>query len=253
MMLLAVAAAFRIVSLAPALTEDLYAVGAGRQVVGVDANSNRPAAASHLPRVGVMREISAEAVLALHPDLVVGDPYEARALTDIGRGGVRTETLPVDDLRGDFAAIERLGALTGHLRSAHDLHLRIARRMSSLAARAKRYRTLTAFMALGTSDIRTAGAGTFIDELFSLANLRNVAGDVHLLWPRYSEERLVMQQPAVLILPSPHPPLAGAPWERLDAVRDGRVLDVDEDDLLRPGPRIAEVLERIIAGTMRWR
>lgn len=253
MICLSLVLALRIVSLAPALTEDLFAIGAGPAVVGVDANSNRPAGAARLPRVGGMREVSAEAVLALHPDVVVGIPYEDRILADLTRAGVRTERLDVSDLRGDFAAIERLGVLSGHAREARALHRVIERRLAGLSAQAARSRTASAFVAVGISDLRTAGRGTYIDDLLRMANLRNVAGDLPLLWPQYSQERLVAVQPEILVLPNPHPALLGAPWERIDAVRAGRIVEIDEDDLLRPGPRVADVLEMLVAGAARWR
>ena len=78
----ALAAGIRIVSFARPLTEDLFAIGAGGNVVGVDAYSDRPAAARALPRVGGMRDVNAEAVLACIRMVVVGIPYEAVHLAD---------------------------------------------------------------------------------------------------------------------------------------------------------------------------
>jgi iron complex transport system substrate-binding protein len=248
---LAVAAGIRIVSLAPALTEDLFAIGAGRNVVGVDGFSDRPAAARSLPRVGGMRDVNAEAVLALHPDVVVGIPYEAAHLADIARAGVRTEALPLDDLRGDLRAIERLGVLSGHSAAAHKLVRSLRLRLDAISREARRTRRLSAFVSLG--GMGSAGGGSYVDELLGLANLRNVTGAVKRPWLNFSPEELLRAQPDVIVVLDSDPPLAGEPWSHLRAVAAGRIVRVPEDDLLRPGPRVANVLEDLVTGIARWR
>jgi ABC-type Fe3+-hydroxamate transport system substrate-binding protein len=248
---LAVAAGIRIVSLSPALTEDLFAIGAGPDVVGVDAFSNRPAPARALPRVGGMRDVNAEAILALRPDVVVGIPYEAVHLADVARGGVRTETLPLDDLHDDLYAIERLGVLTGHVAAAQHTVWSIRARLAAIASSARRTRRLSAFVSLG--GMGTAGGGSYIDELLGLANLQNVTGRVRRPWLRFSPESLLHAQPDVIVVPDTTPPLTGEPWSRLAAVRAGRIVRVPEDDLLRPGPRVADVLADLLNGVARWR
>jgi iron complex transport system substrate-binding protein len=245
------AAALRIVSLAPALTEDLFAIGAGRDVVGVDAYSDRPSAAQRLPRVGGLRDVDAEAVLALHPDLVVGIPYEAAHLADLQRSGVRTATLRIDSLDDDLAALITLGKLTGRDADAAAVVRALRARLDAATHAASRTRPLTAFLALG--QLWTAGSGSYIDDLLRRANLTNVAGRVRAPWVSFSAEELLLAQPDVVIVPANAPPLEGEPWERLAAVRAGRVLRVPDDDLLRAGPRVADVLDALVAGVARWR
>jgi iron complex transport system substrate-binding protein len=248
---LAVAAGIRIVSLAPALTEDLFAIGAGANVVGVDAFSDRPAAARSLPRIGGMRDVNAEAVLALHPDVVIGIPYEAVGLADIARGGVRTEVMPLDGLSDDLRAIERLGSLTGHAPQAQRVVRSIRARLETLAHEARGKRRLSAFVSLG--GMGTAGGGSYVDELLALANVRNVTGAVKRPWLTFSPEDLLRAQPDIIIVPDRAPELTGEPWPRLAAVRAGRIVSIPEDDLLRPGPRVADVLAELVAGIARWR
>ena len=248
---LAIAGGIRIVSLAPALTEDLFAIGAGSRVVAVDAYSNRPSQARRLPRVGGMREVNAEAVLAMRPDLVVGIPYEAAHLADVHRGGVRTETFPLDSLSDDLHAIERLGIITGRAEQARRVAATIRARLATLSTAAHRARPLRAFVALG--GMGSAGAGSYVDELLAMANLRNVAGRGRGPWITLSPEELLRAQPDVIVVPDRREPLTGEPWSRLSAVRAGRVVRIPEDDLLRPGPRVANVLADLIAGVRPWR
>lgn len=256
MSLIVLAAAFvasRIVSLAPALTEDLFAIGAGPRVVAVDAYSNRPKAANHLPRVGSMANANGEEILALRPDLVIGIAYQAPVLADLARAGLHVAVIPLDDLHDDVAAIDRLGTLTGHAGEARALHAKIVRELDAIAARAARRPERTAYTALGNAPLYTAGPGSYIGELLRLAHLRNVVPPGPTPWPVFSAERLVVAQPDVILVPVPHDPLAGIPWDRLRAVRTGRVASIPEDDLLRPGPRVADVLRSLVAQVDRWR
>jgi ABC-type Fe3+-hydroxamate transport system substrate-binding protein len=245
--------ALRIISLAPSLTEDLYAVGAGPQIVAVDSYSNRPAAARRLPRVGSMGNANGEAILALRPDLVVGIDFQARLLSDISRAGVRVEVVPLDDLAQDLAAIDRLGILSGHAAAARALHARIAGDLATVARRAARRPVRSAFVAIGTAPIYTAGPGSYIDDVLRLANLRNIVAKSATPWPLYSEESLVVAQPDVVVVPGPARPLTGMPWDRLGAVRAGHVVTIPEDDLLRPGPHVAEVLRTLVSRVNAWR
>jgi iron complex transport system substrate-binding protein len=251
--LVAAATVLRIISLAPALTEDIFAIGAGAQVVAVDAYSNRPAAAARLPRVGTLREANGEAILALRPTLVVGITYQAPVLADLARAGVRTEALSIDDVAGDLAAIERLGLLTGHLRQARSVREHIAGELQSVARQAARRPLRSAFVVIGQAPLYTAGPGSFIDDLLRLAHLRNIVTKSPTPWPQFSAERLVAEQPDIVVVPDPSAPLSGTPWDHVRAVRDGRVLRVPEDDLLHPGPNVAKVLRTIAEGSYAWR
>jgi ABC-type Fe3+-hydroxamate transport system substrate-binding protein len=252
---IATAIAVRVVSLAPALTEDLFAIGAGPQVVGVDDLSNRPPAALHVPRVGSMRTINSEAVAALDPDLVVGIAYQAPGLRDLSRAGVPTQTLEVDTLADDFAAISSLGRATGHAREASRLLAGIGRRLDAArrATHALKAPRALAFIGMGLAPFYTAGRGSYIDDLFAIAHIRNVAGDLHAAYPALSAETIEAADPDVLVVPRgaaiPNEP----PWSRLRAVRLHRIVAIDEDDYLRPGPRVADVVDALVRGVAPYR
>ena len=241
----AVAAAVRVVSLAPALTEDLFAIGAGHAVVGVDAYSDRPAAARALPRVGSMRSISSETVASLNPDLVVGIPYQSPSLQDLGRAGVRTQAIAVDTLADDFAAIAVLGRLTGHDADAARVLARIHRRIGAVSAQTRDLAQPRAFVVVGTAPNYTAGRGSYIDDLLRIAHVTNVAGNVRAAYPAISAESIVAARPDVLIVASGTVLPNAPPWSQLRAVREHRIVRLDEDDFLRPGPRVADVAEAL--------
>jgi len=251
----ATAIAVRVVSLAPSLTEDLFAIGAGSAVVGVDDLSNRPPAARHLPRVGAMRTINSEAIAALDPDLVVGIAYQAPSLSDLARYGVRTEAIAADTLADDFAAIAALGRATGHDREATRLLATIRRRLDAAQRRTRDLpapRAL-AFIGMGLQPFYTAGRGSYIDDLFAVAHIRNVAGDLRAAYPALSAETIEAADPDVLVVPRGSVVPAEPPWSRLRAVRLHRIVAVDEDDYLRPGPRVADVVDALVRGVAPYR
>jgi len=242
---LAVASAVRVVSLAPALTEDLFAIGAGPELVGVDAYSDRPAAAARLPRVGSMRSINSEVIAGLAPTLVVGIPYEAPNLQDLARTGVRTESLPIDTLDEDFAAIARLGALTGHEAGATALLSSLHRRLDAIARATRGLPRPAAFVVVDTSPIYTAGANSYIADLLRIMNVANAAQGIRSAFPTVSAEVLEAEDPDILIVTRRTVIPNAPPWSNLRAVREHRIVTVDEDDLFRAGPRVADVAEAL--------
>jgi ABC-type Fe3+-hydroxamate transport system substrate-binding protein len=164
---------------------------------------------------------------------------------------VRTATVRIDSLDDDLAALATLGRLTGREAAARDLVASLRSRLDARTRAASHARRLTAFVALGQQ--WTAGSGSYINDLLVRANLVNVAAVVHQPWVSFSAERLLAAQPDVVIVPASAPPLRGEPWDSLAAVRAGHVLRVPDDDLLRAGPRVAVVLDALIAGVAQWR
>lgn len=236
----------RIVSLAPSLTEDLFAIGAGPQVVGVDAYSNRPAAALKLPHVGALRTINSERILALHPNLVVGIAYSAPQLDQLRALGIVTSAIKVDTLADDFAAIRELGRLSGRAAAAdmfvRDLHRRIERTQRTTA----RLGAPRALVVVSDQPIYVAGDGSYIGDLLRAANVINVAGTIAAPFPNISAEIVERDDPDVIVTTptmniNPHLP----PWSRLRAIREHRIVTIAEDDLFRPGPHVADVLDEL--------
>lgn len=242
----AVAAALRIISLAPSLTEDLFAIGAGPHVIAVDNDSERPAAALRLPHVGVMMGISAEKILSFSPDLVVGIAYQAPLLTQLTMLGVRTAILPDASLRDDFATMATLGRLSGRPAQAHARIAETQRAIGRITASARDLPWREALAIVGTAPVYAAGRGTYLNELLQLAHLHNRAAQTGPAWPVLSAEDVGLWQPSYLIAPSSLPLPDAPPWNSLQAVQRGCVIRVNADDLERPGPRVVQALERIV-------
>ncbi|QDE38043.1 hemin ABC transporter substrate-binding protein [Luteibacter pinisoli] len=255
-------AATRIVSLGGDVTETVYALHAQDQLVAVDSTSTWPEAAHALPDVGYVRQLSAEGVLALRPDLILAthDAGPVTAMEQIRGAGVRVETLPVSRSAADIEAkIRRIGELTGHAKEAGVLAAQVSARFAALAkavAAMPTHPRAVFLMSTGQGSPMAAGKDTAADRAIVLAGGVNAASDV----PGYkavSPESLVAMAPDVILLMK----------ERSDAVGgiDGvlampgvadtpagkakRIVFVGGQALLGFGPRTAESAAALQA---RW-
>jgi len=235
----------RIVSLAPAVTETLFALGVGERVVAVSDFCDYPAAARRLPSVGSFLSPSVEAVLGLEPDLVIGNesPGNRPAVETLRRAGLRVAIVRPRRLADVPKATRRIARLVGEPEAGERLVARMERDMEAVRARlagAPRRRTL---MVVGREPLVAVGHGSFLGELLDEAGAENVA-PADGLWPRLGIESVIAADPEVVIdssMGSEEGRGGSAFWERLGsvaAVRAGRVHPFRSYRVLRPGPRL---------------
>lgn len=227
----------RVVSLAPNVTEMLFAIGAGDRVAGVDEHSDFPPAVQALPRVGGMQP-NIEKIVALEPDLVLASsegnqPNLAGALAAVG---IPLYVLRTDRLAEIPIAMRRLGDLLGVASGEA-----AARRLTQAVAAQQRTRAVAPriLFVVWTDPLYVAGQSTFTDDLILVAGGRNA---VTLRgWPQYSLESLVAAPPDILVYPrgAVQREQVDALLQRLPGLRP-RIVPVDEDIFQRPGPRMAE-------------
>jgi iron complex transport system substrate-binding protein len=230
----------RIVSLAPSLTEILFAVGAGDRVAAVTSHCDYPPEAAARPKVGGYDTPNIELVLAQRPDLVVapeegalGPPVERlRAL------GVRVATISVASLEDLFAACEKVGALAGREAAGRDLAAALRARVAAVErAVAGRPRPRVLFIVDHDPTV-AAGRGTFPNALIEAAGASNVVAAAYSAYPRLSDEAILALAPKVVI-ESSMAPFRGAPPFR------ARTIVLPPELAVRPGPRLVEGLERL--------
>jgi iron complex transport system substrate-binding protein len=246
----------RVVSLVPSITEDVFAVGAGADVVGVSGYTDYPPQAKALPRVATFASISTERIVALHPDLAVGIVSQQRLVDDLRRAKIQVMLLHDDSYADIFNNLIALGVVTDHRRDAEALVRRLHARTAAILRSVKpRQRKPSVFVVLGTAPIFTVGRGSYIDTLIALAGGQNAAGDLNAPYARYSAEALVARQPDVLIVdPDVHlaDALGRAPWNALRAVREHHLYVLPDAAILeRPGPRYNEGLAWLVAALAR--
>jgi len=243
----------RIVSLAPAITELLYALNLGERVVGVTNVCDRPEGARAKTKVGDMTAPSLESIVALRPDLVVmikeGNPKELAArLTKLR---LRIYVFSAKRLVDLPPAIRELGNVLGVPESARSIARKIEdaiRKGNSSRNVAKRAAHKALFI-ISPSPLIVAGPGTIIDDAMGLSGLRNIASDATAKYPVISLETVIRRQPDIIIVGSAQGMKSQADnllkrLKTVEAVRRRRVYYMG-DSLYRPGPRIPEGLAEL--------
>jgi iron complex transport system substrate-binding protein len=229
----------RIVTLAPSLTELVFALGEGGRVVGVTRYDDLPEAKA-LPRVGGFNDPSAEAVLALKPDAIFTPPSPGNRgpVEALARLGVSVLVLPLDTVADVLAAIETAGRALGARERATHVRARIERERERVRGEARGRARVKAALLVGAEPLVAAGPTSYAGELLADAGAENVAkGEVP--FPMLSAESLLTSAPEVILVA----PGMGAEL-RVPGLR-ARVVTLPSDAVLRPGPRIVQALEEL--------
>jgi iron complex transport system substrate-binding protein len=247
----------RIVSLVPSLTETLFALGAGPQVVGVSQYTDYPPEAASLPVVSSFATIDGERILRLKPDVVVGISAQSARLAELRRLGFSPVLVPDDSLEDLFTDIAVLGKVSGHPAQARALAARLRARTAALVARVPKGARPACFVVVGNAPLFTVGDRSYIAKLIELAGGRNAAHDLPFAYGRYSEEALVRAAPDIIVADRESGIanlLDRAPWSALRAVKLHRVYILPDAALLeRPGPRYNDGLAWLIETLRRAR
>jgi iron complex transport system substrate-binding protein len=242
----------RVVSLSPAVTEILFAIGAGNQVAGVTDYCNYPPETARLPKVGGFSgaAVSVERIAALRPDLVIvsGDMH-GRIITLLDRLSIRNFAVEPRNFHEVYQTIENLGILTGNENSARELTALMRVKISRAEALRGNRERPGVFWELTDEPLMTAGGGTFISEAITLGGGRNIFEDLGELWPMVDTEEVLRRRPAWIIAGDDHGKivepgeLSRRPgWQGIPAVRDRRIATVNADSLYRYGPRLADAV-----------
>ncbi len=247
----------RIVSLAPNLTEILFAMGLGEQVVGVSSDSNFPPEAARCKKVGTFWNPDAEAVLAVRPTLVITLGFEQQATLAalLERSGCRTLRLDVDTIPQLYKAIEAIGSAAGCPQAAEDLVCQIAEGLEAFRGKASNCARRAVWI-LQRQPLRAAGKKTYFTELLEIAGARNAVESSFYSFPLLTEEHFLSCDAEVIFETADTP----ADLERqkataktfyrrfrgIPAVEQGRVYVLNGDLLCRLGPRIPLALEEIV-------
>ncbi|MDR5709895.1 MAG: ABC transporter substrate-binding protein [Armatimonadota bacterium] len=237
----------RIVSLAPSVTEILYAIGAQALVVGVSGADDYPSEVRRKPKVGGV-QLDYERLAALRPDLVVGILSLQRANLERLRAlGYRVLALDPRSVVDTHEAILLLGRVTGRVENARRVVDGMQGRTERIRARVLRSASRPrVFVEVWDQPFLTAGRGTFVHDLLELAGGVNVFRDL-AGWPEVSEEEILRRNPEVILLlhPGRNRVLQRPAWRVLPAVRSGRIHVLNPSWVTRPGPRLVLGLEQI--------
>ncbi|MFQ5664610.1 MAG: ABC transporter substrate-binding protein [Terriglobia bacterium] len=243
----------RIISLAPNLTEIVYALGLEARLVGVTNLCNFPPAARTKPRVGDVLNPSVERIVELRPDLVLGTTAGNRRATveALEHVGLPLYGINPRSVENIFTSIQHVAELAGVPHAGEKLVARLRARLGTLEARLRKTRAPRVLFVLWLEPLITVGNDTFLNDVLQRARADSITAHLALAWPRLSVEEVIERNPGYLVFPRTESiqkrwaRLAGeAPWRQLEATRHDRIVWLDEA-ILRPGPRIVEALEEL--------
>jgi iron complex transport system substrate-binding protein len=234
----------RIVSLTPATTEILFALGAGSRVVGRDMYSHWPDAALRVADLGPGLRPNVEAVLAARPDLVLlyASEDNRAAAQRLRQAGITTAAFKVDRIEQFDALTRLLGTLVGDSARGALVADTVRRTMDSVRALTRSLRRVTVVMPTWDRPLIVIGGGSFMNQLVDIAGGRNVYDSISTPSPTVTFEDVLRRNPdAVLVGPERAAIVrTSAHWRALPAVRRGQVLVLDTALVLRPAVRLGE-------------
>jgi iron complex transport system substrate-binding protein len=240
----------RIVSLAPSLTEMLYAIGAGDQLVGRTSACDWPVEAKKVPVIGSFGRPSLEVLAAAKPDLVVDvDLADEQIGRKIAAMNIRRVPIRCKSPEDVPPALRKLGMLTGHVRQADSLAEVIQKGLASFRSEAERKIQKTGvYLEIWNDPLWTGGRHSFTSSMISYAGGRNIGDVVDKEYFEVSPEWVIRENPEVIACmymskksPAGESVKNRPGWSGINAVRNGRVYgDFDNNIYLRPGPRVLE-------------
>lgn len=250
----------RIVSISPAETEILFALGLGDRIVGVSDFADYPEEAKSKPKMGGIVQPNAEVIIGAAPDLVIGgismEEQAAARLRDFGLKVYRTDPKSLDDVIGN---ILQMGVITDTQERAEELAARMradVRAVTETVAAVKEDERKRVYAEFAPG--WTVGSGEYLDELIRIAGGINIAGDM-AGWNRIDEEKIIRDDPEVILYAEGLTDYESgrtlediitsrSGWSGITAIREGRLIPVDSNSMVRPGPRLTQALLEIARG-----
>ena len=242
----------RIVALSAADCEVLYAVGAGDMLVGRGEFCNYPAEVMEKPSVQSGYETNIEQIIALQPQVLLMSTMAQteEQIAQLEKAGVAVVVSDAHTIEEVYQSIKIIGELTGHQDQANVVINYMQGSLEQLAEKATGDGTKTVYFEVSPLEygLWTAGKNTFMNEVAELLGLKNAFDDVEQ-WGEISEEQVLERNPDYIVTitmyygegQTPEEEIAARPgWDAINAVKDHKILRLQDDELSRPGPRIAD-------------
>ncbi len=242
----------RIVSLAPGITETLYALGLGDRIVGVTTFCDWPAAALAKERIGGFTNPSIEKIVALKPDLILAtaDGNRKETVEQLERLGLAVYVTNPVNTRGVLNSMIRIGEITNRRQAAEELAEKLQKRLDRITLQVRARKKPRVFFQLGLEPMITAGAGTLINEVIERAGGMNIAGRDIANYPRYSVEGVIGASPDIIIFS----PMVNDKtyvsvkkfWRnfpQIPAIKNNKLYPIDANLINRASPRIIDAVE----------
>jgi len=244
----------RIVSLAPSITETLFALGLDNEIAGVTDFCDYPEASSTKPRIGGFVNPSLERIVSLKPDLIIGirDGNREETLQRLRELGFSVFRVDPRGFDGVIKTIRNLGEITGKEERAGRVVSAMMKKKEQIQSLTRSLHKARVFFQVGDAPMVTVGKGTLTDDLIRLAGGRNVAENESMEYPLYNIEAVIKKAPEIIIMSSmdnrkdySNSIRKWRDWKAIPAVKTNAIHVIDSNLVDRPTPRIAEGLEML--------
>jgi len=244
----------RIISLAPSITEILFALGLNEEIAGVTDFCDYPEAASNKPRIGGFIDPSIEKIVSLNPELIIGtrDGNRMETIHRLNDLGFSVYVVNPKGIDGVIKTIQNIGEIVGRVNQSREIIKKIMINKEDVVARTRSLRKPKVFFQVGYAPIVTVGKDTLADDLIRLAGGRSISENESLNYPTYSIENILSKAPEIIIVSSMNSKTdylnlvkMWQNWKSIPAVKKKAIYVVDSNLVDRPTPRIVEGLEAL--------
>ncbi|SVA77981.1 uncharacterized protein METZ01_LOCUS130835 [marine metagenome] len=252
------AASQRVISTSPAITEILFAIGAGDRVVGVTDFCNYPEQACRLPSIGGPLNPSTETWITLKPDLIIIQEDSEVIQKNAKIFEIPSLTVSVNNLNNILNSIQIIADSLHMPQAGHQLAIKIKTKIEGYRAHLKKIKPRQVLMLLSDTndpsrDLYAVGRDTFLNELLTIAGGENVLPDTMARYPKVSKEYIIAKSPEIIIEVGPKSNLSKeetlarkktwGKFSTLRAVKDDKLYFISADYILIPGPRLLNILD----------
>ena len=249
----------RIISLTPASTEILFALGLDKEIIGVSSFCSWPDAAKAKEKVGSFSSPDIERIILLKPDLVILTGMEQESFKSV-LTSLKIDHVVVDppDLDGLITSIRTIGSMTGTDARAHDLAQGLKKSIEETkkaCAALQGQARPKVYVEIWHDPVMSVGESSFISDMIETAGGINIAKGLKRGYSRIDPEKIIYENPDIIIIAYMKPLewiqktfSSRTGWRNISAVKNGKIYsDIDPDTILRPGPRVAQGLEKLYA------
>jgi iron complex transport system substrate-binding protein len=243
----------RVVSLAPSITEILYAIGLNDEIVGVTEFCDYPPTAKQKTKIGYAQP-NIEAIITLEPDLVLAPRAFLRAdlLAKLEQLKVTTFVVDPESFEEIPSRIQTVGRILNRSAAADGVAMAMRQRIAAIRSKMEAVARVRVLYVLNSQPLITVGPGSYIHQVINVAGGSNIASQATVPYPHLNMEAVLKEDPEIIIFPigkaegiSLTEQQEWLRWTSLSAVKHGRLHQISADILNRPGPRIVEGLETL--------
>ncbi|MCF8002069.1 MAG: cobalamin-binding protein [Halanaerobiales bacterium] len=249
----------KIISISPNMTEVLFVIGAGENVIGVTTFANYPKEALEVEKIGTITEPNIEKIITLEPDLVLASSVnKMETVKRLKELGIVVAGYEANNVNKAIENIKKIGLLTGNQditdKLVTEMYIKIAEMRNLVDKLLEENNRPKVFFEIWNDPLFTAGSNTFIDDLIQIAGGENLGRLAEGQWPQYNLEKLLIEDPDVYIS-TPHSAEMQVSvesiknrerFQSINAIKNNRIYIIDQDIVNRPSPRLVKGLALMI-------